>query len=201
MAGPLQPTASTLAQNEDPNADTSMVEAAPGSQDSNKKDNNQTKKRKRSQNKKQPHILHQTTFRNPPWTYFHLRLLTPSTLSSQAPSSPTTPTLSPLTILPLLTTPLTSYLGTTGSAIPIDILHTQGHDVWIRVPREDGRGVRAGLSGWVGSWRGEDVFGTEGGREKVQVGWRVVGESGVLVGVLGGEGEGVGADGRGVFEE
>lgn len=43
-----------------------------------------------------------------------------------------------------------------------------GADVWVRVPREDVRGVRAGVGGWVG---------------KGNVGWRVVdGEDGGMGG-------------------
>jgi ribonuclease P/MRP protein subunit POP8 len=58
--------------------------------------------------------------------------------------------------------------------------------VWIRIPRRDARGVRAAVSGWVGSCEGEDVGEGEGGG-RVQVAWRVVGES---CGVLGLAGDG-----------
>lgn len=76
-----------------------------------------------------------------------------------------------------------------GAAIPVDILKTTGRDVWIRVPRQDAKGVQAALSSWVGSVEGENV-GCGGGR--VGVMWKVDGQSGVLR--LVGDG-----DGRDVF--
>ncbi|KAH7371959.1 hypothetical protein BKA66DRAFT_384893, partial [Pyrenochaeta sp. MPI-SDFR-AT-0127] len=132
-----------------------------------------TKKRKRK-DKESPHILHQCTFRKPSWTYLRLCLVTPGT-ASLAPTSSTaqsstatTPTdkpapiqaerstsnIDPLTVATLLSHPLSSYLGTTGAAIPIDILKTSGREVWVRIPRQDARGFRASLSGWVGSCGG-----------------------------------------------
>ncbi|KAF1945277.1 hypothetical protein EJ02DRAFT_52044 [Clathrospora elynae] len=167
------------------------------------------KKRKRKAN--EPHILHQATFRKTSWSYLHLCLLTPGTatlpLSSSAPNppssatSPTTPVpnlapnainsaeivkdISPLLTSTLLTSPLHSYLGQTGAAIPIDILKTRSRDVWIRIPRQDVRAFRASLSGWVGSCEGGDVWAGNQGR--VQVGWRVVCEAGAL-GICGGDG-------------
>lgn len=71
-----------------------------------------------------------------------------------------------------------------GTAIPVDILKTAGRDVWIRVPRQDVRGVRAALGSWIGRVEGEDV-GVEGG--KVGVAWKVLGGAGVLGGMGGGE--------------
>ncbi|KAF1835214.1 hypothetical protein BDW02DRAFT_463478, partial [Decorospora gaudefroyi] len=85
------------------------------------------------------------TFRTPPWSYLHLRLTTTTTDSHHPPTN-----LSPLTIHPLLTQPLTSYFGQTGSSIPMDQLHIRGRDVWIRVPRQECRVVRAALGMWVG---------------------------------------------------
>lgn len=139
---------------------------------------------------KEAHILQQITFRNPPWTYFHLTLvISPCSFSSS------TSDLSPLVLSPLLTSALRAYLGTTGAAIPIDILKTAGCNVWIRVPRQDARGLRAALSSWAGSVEGADVgFGVRG---RVGVAWKVGAQSGVL-GLLGGGGVGMG-DGRDVF--
>lgn len=101
--------------------------------------------------KSTPHILHQSTFRHPPFTTFHL------TLSS---SSPQNTSLDTFQTSQLLTSALTAYLGLTGAAIPIDILKIEGRDVWIRVPKGDARGVRAALGSWVGG----------------KVVWRVLGE-------------------------
>ncbi|KAF1844944.1 uncharacterized protein K460DRAFT_100776 [Cucurbitaria berberidis CBS 394.84] len=166
------------------------------------------KKRKR----KETHILHQCTFRKPTWSYFHLCLITPSTAAtspyppttSSRPTSPSPPTttttastrayptptanLDALTISTLLSQSLTSYLGTTGAAIPIDILQTRGRHVFVRVPRQDARAVRASLSGWIGSCEAGHVPDLQESG-KVKVAWRVVGEAGVL-GVLGGSGDG-----------
>ena len=85
-----------------------------------------------------------------------------------------------------------------GAAVPIDILKTEGRSVWIRVPRQDARGVRAALTSWAGSVEGADVGLGVGGR--VGVTWKIGGQSGVL-GLLVGSGSGmVGVgDGRDVF--
>ncbi|EUC33471.1 hypothetical protein COCCADRAFT_96051 [Bipolaris zeicola 26-R-13] len=126
---------------------------------------------------KPAHILQQTTFRKPTWSYLHLALTSPSFPPA---TSPPTTDISPLLISPLLTSALRTYLGTMGAAIPIDILKTAGREVWIRVPRQDVRGVRAALGSWVGRVEGEDV-GVEAGR--VGVAWRVLGGAGVLGGM------------------
>ncbi|CAN9257793.1 unnamed protein product [Alternaria alternata] len=114
-----------------------------------------TKKRKRKDNaqEKQVHILHQSTFRKTAWSYFHLILLTPGTAAiPPATASPdsTTTSLSPLLASSLLTHSLRSYLGITGTAIPIDMLKISERSVWVRIPRQDARAFRASLSGWVG---------------------------------------------------
>ncbi|KAF2033545.1 hypothetical protein EK21DRAFT_58655 [Setomelanomma holmii] len=148
-------------------------------------------KRKRNPDTK-PHILHQSTFRRPTWSYFHLTLITPSSLATTTSQTPTSPSQSssadidPITISPLLTQALRDYLGTTGAAIPIDILKTCGQDVWIRVPRQDARAVRAGLSTWIGACDGEQIPGV-GGEGRLRVAWRVVGEAGTVLGVCGGK--------------
>lgn len=140
-----------------------------------------TKKR----NPTSPSTLHTTSLRTQ-HIYFHLRLTT----ASPAPAPAPTTNLDPLTIRSLLTLPLQTYLGVTGAAIPIDVLQSEGRDVWVRVAGRDGRAVQAGLAGWVGGVEGGLVPGFEEGKGgKVQVAWRVVGRGGVL-------GRG---DGRGVF--
>ena len=75
----------------------------------------------------------------------------------------------------------------------------------MRIPRQDARGFRASLSGWVGSCEGDEVPGVGGvgngnngkgegqGLGRVGVAWRVVGEGGVL-GCLGGSGSGDGGE-------
>lgn len=120
----------------------------------------------KKRNPSTPHIIHTSTLRHPQHTYFHL------TLHSSCPQPPT---IDPLLTSQLLTNALSTYLGLTGAAIPVDILKSEGRDAWIRVPSRDARGVRAGVSSWTGkvggvgvSWRvreglgggdGGDVFG------------------------------------------
>ncbi|SLM38985.1 hypothetical protein LPUS_09401 [Lasallia pustulata] len=100
------------------------------------------------------------TIRAPPYTYLHLSLFSPSTPTHTA----TTP-LDALTARTHLASALSQFLGLTGTAISIDILHLSGPDVWIRVPREDGAAVVAALSAWVGDKEGSGV------------GWRVRGRA------------------------
>ncbi|KAF9701816.1 hypothetical protein EKO04_000087 [Ascochyta lentis] len=181
---PLNPT---NVQDAAADADTSMVDAPTaatqggGTQD--------TKKRKRKE--KEAHIVHQTTFRKPAWSYFHLTLITPGTAARQ-PSNSIAPSetdrIDALTVSTLLSQPLTAYLGTTGSAIPIDILHTDGRSAYIRIPRQDARGFRAALSGWIGGCDAGSVPGAEEGGGRVRVAWRVVAEGGSL-GLLRGGGD------------
>jgi ribonuclease P/MRP protein subunit POP8 len=85
------------------------------------------------------------TLRNPPFSYFHLRL---TSLEEQAQQQP----LDELTIRSYLTAALQQYLGLTGTAIPIDILKVDGaQNAWIRVPRDDEVAVTTAVSQWVGS--------------------------------------------------
>ncbi|KAF1363813.1 hypothetical protein EJ07DRAFT_100938 [Lizonia empirigonia] len=110
-----------------------------------------TKKRKRKE--KESHVLHQTTFRRPTWSYFHLALITTGTAAAQSSTftaSSETQDIDALTVSALLLQPLTAYLGITGSAVPIDILHTVGCSAYVRMPRQDARAFRAALSGWIG---------------------------------------------------
>ena len=83
------------------------------------------------------------TLRNPPYSYFHLRLQSLDTQNPQAVDE--------LTIRSYLTAALQQYLGLTGTAIPVDILKVEGQNVWIRVPREDEVAVTAAVSQWVGT--------------------------------------------------
>lgn len=152
---------------------------------------------KRKRKEKETHILHQATFRKPTWTYFHLALVTPGT-ASQTPSASAPPSescdIDVLTVSALLIQPLTAYLGTTGSAVPVDILHTQGRNAYIRMPRQDARAFRAGVSGWIGGCDAGSVPDVkEGGR--VNVAWRVVAEGGSLALLRGAGEELFGADG------
>ncbi|KAF2443400.1 hypothetical protein P171DRAFT_521963 [Karstenula rhodostoma CBS 690.94] len=136
-----------------------------------------------------PSTLHTSTLR-PQHTYFHLRLTTP-TPTSPSSSSSGPAHLDPLTIRTLLTPPLQSYLGLTGAGIPIDILKSEGKDVWVRVRGEDARALQAGVGAWVGGVEGGLVPGEGGeegsGEKRVRVAWRVVRRGGRLGGGDGGE--------------
>ncbi|ORY01513.1 hypothetical protein BCR34DRAFT_636965 [Clohesyomyces aquaticus] len=172
-----------------PNSDGDGVKFTPSSS---------SKKRKR---KEKPHVLHQSTFKKPLWTYLHLCLITPgtvlqppstSTSSSTTGPSPLTPSIDALTSLSLLTHALTAFLGLAGSSIPLDILKTLGRELWIRVPRQDARGLRAALSTWTG-WCEADLIpglssgtGGGGGKGKMRVAWRVLGSTEALGGLVGG---------------
>lgn len=177
-----------ISANVDADADASMADVAAADAAEAPGSTQGVKKRKRKE--KEMHILHQSTFRRPTWSYFHLTLVTPGTASQTPSASATAPDsrdVDALTVSTLLLQPLSAYLGVTGSAVPVDILHTQGRNAYIRIPRQDARGFRAGLSGWIGSCDAGSVPGAkEGGR--VSVAWRVIAEGGRL-GMLRGAGE------------
>lgn len=117
-----------------------------------------------------PQVLHTATL-HPTSTYLHLTLL---------PSFPVATGTSPLdasTARLHILAALTQYLGDHGAAIPVDILHLEAQDVWVRVPVQDGVAVVAALSAWIAG-RG--------------VAWRIKGRGewlGALVG--GGDGQGL----------
>lgn len=188
---------STLRANSDAaaGADTSMADAVPVDVKDPTATPQDAKKRKRKE--KETHILHQTTFRKPTWSYLHLALVTPGTASQPLSASAAelvSRDIDALTVSTLLLQPLTAYLGITGSAVPIDILHAQGRNAYIRIPRQDARAFRAGLSGWIGSCDAGSVPGVkEGGR--VNVAWRVVAEGKSLGLLRGAGGELFGEDG------
>ena len=98
-------------------------------------------------------VVHSTTtIRNPSWTYFHLTLVTSSSIGTKDAQ----PALDDITVRLHLTSALNQFLGVTGTAIPVDILKVEGSDAWIRVPTPDGSAVNEALSGWVGNdvaWR------------------------------------------------
>lgn len=100
-----------------------------------------------------------------PWLYLHLELHGPTTTTSDD--------LDALTARTYLTSALSQFLGLTGAAIPVDILHLRGREVWVRVARGDGSAVVAAVSGWVGQG---------------SVGWRVRGRGAWLGGLVGGDG-------------
>ncbi|MCJ1351287.1 MAG: hypothetical protein MMC33_001271 [Icmadophila ericetorum] len=103
------------------------------------------------------------TIRALPYTYLHLSLV--SAVPRQDP-------IDYLTARNYLTAALQQFLGLTGIAISIDFLKVEEQDVWIRVPREDGKAVQEAASAWV-----SDV-----------VSWRVKGKSDSLGALVAGNG-------------
>lgn len=93
------------------------------------------------------------TIRNLPWTYFHLTLISTTSLTSASNA----PAVDILTARTYITSALQQFLGMTGTAIPIDFLKAKGRDIWIRVPREDGAVFANAINAWIGvegmAWR------------------------------------------------
>lgn len=115
------------------------------------------------------HHPHQPlTIRFPPFTYLHLSLQTAS-----PPASP----IDNLTARLHLTAALQQFLGLTGAAIPVDILHVRDQDVWVRVGREDGDAVVGAVGAWVEAGEG--------------LSWRVRGRGDWLGAVVAGGGRGL----------
>lgn len=73
-----------------------------------------------------------------------------------------------------LSNALTQFLGVTGSAIQIDILHLDGDEAWLRLPRTQAKRFRAAVSGYLGD-----------AADRRRVGFRTVGFSDFLMGLVG----------------
>ena len=69
---------------------------------------------------------------------------------------------------------MTQFLGVTGAAIQIDSLHLDGDEAWLRLPRIEAKRFRAAVSGYVG-----------GASDRRRVGFRTVGFSDFLMGLVG----------------
>ncbi|KAK4923581.1 hypothetical protein LTR66_016514 [Elasticomyces elasticus] len=119
------------------------------------------------------------TSRNPPWTYFKLKLI-------PQPGNPIQP-LDTLSARSYLSSALSQFLGLTGTAIPIDILKiensspTEKYDLaWIRVPREDAAAVVGAVSSWIG--------GGNKSVESADVAWRICAKGNFLGALVAGSG-------------
>ncbi|KAM3423418.1 hypothetical protein BST61_g851 [Cercospora zeina] len=110
--------------------------------------------------------LSEFSIRKPDWVYIRLQHL----------SSKTAQTLDGVTAQLHLNAALSAFLGLHGSAIPIDILHLQEQDVWIRAPAEERAAVIAAVGGWISSsgegWRvrgwshwNANAFGRDAGQD------------------------------------
>ncbi|KAK6350624.1 hypothetical protein TWF718_003811 [Orbilia javanica] len=114
------------------------------------------------------------TVRKPEWQYLHLRM----TFDPPHPPTFTSPSYPPdlLTWKTHLSTALNQFLGIAGTAIPVDFLHLDGPEVWMRLPREDATRFMAAIGGW-----GSEIEGRS-------VGFRVLGSTEFLMGIVGGDG-------------
>ena len=111
--------------------------------------------------------------RHPPYTYLNLSLVT---LPSKRDDTP----LDAVTVRTYLMSALSSFLGLTGTAIPVDILKVEARQVWIRVPTEDASMVVASIGQWAdpnqvvswkiegrGTWLGGAVAQTSADKKKL----------------------------------
>jgi hypothetical protein len=89
-----------------------------------------------------PVVVQTATHRRPQWTYFHLAIFSIA-------ANPTA--VDVITAKQYLTSATTRFLGLIGSAIPVDILHLAGSDLWVRVPRDASVAFHEAVSGWSGS--------------------------------------------------
>lgn len=131
------------------------------------------------------------TSRTPRWTYLHLQLYVAALnnlyaeeiarkergrITKHRISDHPQPPLDTLTTKTTLSSALTQYLGVTGAAISVDIMHVipDKREAWIRVPRDDASAVVAGLSSWVGSPASATGAASSSAEER-GVAWRVLG--------------------------
>jgi len=84
---------------------------------------------------------HTNTLRHPQWSYFHLSMFT---LNSGQPS------MDAISARQSLNSALTRFLGLTGSSISLDIIKLEGRELWVRVPRDDGKAFHEAISAWIG---------------------------------------------------
>lgn len=107
-----------------------------------------------------------TTIKSPPFSYLHL-------------STSTTTSLDALQVRSYCASATRQFLGTTGAAIPVDVLSVTGGDAWVRVPRAD-------LGAFAGAITAYGGTSSEGGVMVMRV--KACGDW--LGSLVGGEGEG-----------
>lgn len=91
------------------------------------------------------HELFTSTMRKPPYAYAHLEIVT---------DPEETEAVDEIQVRMYFTKALGQFLGTTGTAIPIDILKVQGRECWVRVPRQDLGPLTSAITAWTGEFRG-----------------------------------------------
>lgn len=104
----------------------------------------------------------QTDFsiRNPHWSYIHLEHMHSTSTSSSISNinqKEGKEELDPVTAQLHLSAALSTLHGLHGLAIPIDLLHITGQQVWLRTPADDRSAVLAAVGGWMSNsgdrWR------------------------------------------------
>ncbi|KAF8243471.1 hypothetical protein K440DRAFT_664094 [Wilcoxina mikolae CBS 423.85] len=110
------------------------------------------------------------TIRDHDWAYAALQMIFEPPYNAAATDVSWPPDI--LTWRTTLTSVLTQFLGITGSAIQIDILHQDGDEAWMRLPRTEMIRFQAAVSGYVGASDGRSV------------GFKTVGVSEFLMGLV-----------------
>jgi len=130
--------------------------------------------------------LQRITIKSPEYSYFHLKMFDiPSSPPSHFalrtnwrsrifdPPLDTPGLVDAITWRTSLTNSLMQYLGVIGSAIRIDILHIEGEEAVLRLPTSDMVKFGAAVSGFVGTSEGRNI------------GFRTLGSSAFLMGLVG----------------
>ncbi|KAA8904497.1 hypothetical protein FN846DRAFT_952756, partial [Sphaerosporella brunnea] len=112
----------------------------------------------------------QVTIREHDWAYANLQILYDPPYDPAKNDAAWPPDI--LTWRTTLTTALTQFLGLSGAAIGIDILHLDRDEAWLRIPRAEKQRFQAAVSGYLGSTDGRSI------------GFRVLGISDFLMGLV-----------------
>jgi len=110
--------------------------------------------------------LQRITIKSPEYSYFHLKMIFDPPLDTAG-------LVDAITWRTTLTNSLMQYLGVVGSAIRIDILHIEGEEAVLRLPTVDMVKFGAAVSGFVGTSEGRSI------------GFKTLGSSAFLMGLIG----------------
>ncbi|PWW73486.1 hypothetical protein C7212DRAFT_333239 [Tuber magnatum] len=111
-------------------------------------------------------FLQRITIKNPEYSYSHLKMIFDPPLDTAG-------VVDAITWRTTLTNSLMQYLGVVGSAIRIDILHIEGGEAVLRLPTTDMVKFGAAVSGFVGTSEGRSI------------GFKTLGNSAFLMGLIG----------------
>ncbi|KAI5788363.1 hypothetical protein EDC01DRAFT_162417 [Geopyxis carbonaria] len=103
-----------------------------------------------------PRPIERVTIRNHDWSYAHLQMIyDPPYTPAESSGAEWPPDI--LTWRTSLTSALKQFLGVTGTAIHIDILHLDKDEAWLRIPRVHMEKFGTAVSGYVGTSEGRTV--------------------------------------------